>query len=114
MRHVDADPLPEGTRDGVRGVDPAVGVEHILGDVFGVDAVDGIAHVLPGGDNERERQQEAHCDRVVESEDGRVDGDVTDLDEALEASEHVQHGAAPSCSVPDKSDLAMCQPCSDQ
>jgi hypothetical protein len=30
MGHVEADPLPEGTGDGVGGVDPAVRVQHVL------------------------------------------------------------------------------------
>ena len=32
-------PLPESAGNGVGGVYPAVGVQHILGDVLGVDAV---------------------------------------------------------------------------
>ncbi len=34
VRHVKAYPLPEGAGDGVGGVDPAVGVEHLFGDVL--------------------------------------------------------------------------------
>ncbi len=89
--HVDAYPLPEGTGYGVGGVDPAVRVEHVLWDLLGVDAVDGIAHVLTGGDNQGEGNQEADCHRVVHPEDRRVYRDMADLDEALEASEHIQH-----------------------
>ena len=32
VRHVETNPLPEGTGDGVGGVDPAVGVDNILGE----------------------------------------------------------------------------------
>ena len=45
--HVYPDALPEGAGDGVRGVDPAVRVQHVLGDVLGVDTVDGVTHILP-------------------------------------------------------------------
>ena len=38
MRSV-TNPLPESAGYGVGGVYPAVGVQHILGDVLGVDAV---------------------------------------------------------------------------
>ena len=31
VRHVETNPLPEGTGDGVGGVDPAVRVQHVLG-----------------------------------------------------------------------------------
>ncbi len=50
--HINSYPLPEGTGNGVGGVDPTVSVEHILGDLLCVNAVDGISHILPGGDNE--------------------------------------------------------------
>jgi hypothetical protein len=30
MGDIEPDPLPEGTGDGVSGVDPAVGVQHVL------------------------------------------------------------------------------------
>jgi len=30
MSHIDPDPFPEGTRDRVGGVDPAVRVQHVL------------------------------------------------------------------------------------
>lgn len=45
----DARLLIEVVLDGVGGVNPAVGVEHILGDVLGVYAIDRIANVLPSG-----------------------------------------------------------------
>ena len=47
MGHVDPDPLPEGAGDGVGRVDPAVRVQHILGDVLGVNTVNGVTNILP-------------------------------------------------------------------
>ena len=47
--HVDTDPLPEGAGDRVRGVDPAVRVQHVLRNVLSVNTVDGVAHILPVG-----------------------------------------------------------------
>ena len=91
MGHVYPYPLPECTGDSVRGVDPAVCVQHILGDVFCVDAVYGVAHILPCGDDEREGQQAHHREGVVQPEDGAVDVHVADLYQVLEATEYVQH-----------------------
>ena len=44
--HVHAHPLPVGGAEGVGGVDPAVGVEHLLGHVARVHAHYRRAHVL--------------------------------------------------------------------
>ena len=46
MGDVNANPFPEGTGNGVRRVDPAVGVEHILRDVLCVNTVNGVANIL--------------------------------------------------------------------
>lgn len=92
MGHLEPDLLEVGTVDRVGGVDPAVGVEDVLGDILGVDAVDGVPDVLSRRHNEAEREQDHHRDAVVQPEDGRVDVDVADFDEVLEASEYVQHG----------------------
>ena len=43
-----------------------------LGDILGVDAVDGVADVLPGGDEEREGETGHDCDGVVQPEDTAV------------------------------------------
>ena len=91
MRHVDADSFPESTGDGVGGVNPAVSVEHIFGNVLGVNTVDGVAHVLPGGDNEREGQQTHDGKGVVQPEDSAVNMHMADLDQVFEAAEHVYH-----------------------
>lgn len=45
----DARLLIEVVLDGVGRVNPAVGVQNILGDVLGVHAIDWIANVLPSG-----------------------------------------------------------------
>lgn len=91
VSHIYAYPLPESAGDRVRGVDPAIRVEHVLWYVLGVHAVDGVAHVLPGGDDERERQQAHDREGVVQPEDGAVNVHVADLDEVLEPAEDVQH-----------------------
>ena len=39
MGHINPNPLPECAGYRVGGVDPAVRVQHVLGDVFGVDTV---------------------------------------------------------------------------
>ncbi len=89
--HINAYPLPEGTGNGVGGVDPAVGVEHILWYVLGVDTIDGVAHILSCGHNEGESQQAHHRESVVQPEDGGVNVDVANLDKVLEPSKDVQH-----------------------
>ena len=61
-------PLPEGAGDGVGGVDPAVGVQHVLGNVLRVHAVYGVADVLPRGHDQAEGQEEGDRGAVVESE----------------------------------------------
>jgi len=92
MRDFEADLLEVGAVDGVGRVDPAVGVEDVLGDILGVDAVDGVADVLSRRHDETERQQNHHRDAVVQPEDGRVYVDVADFDEILQTPEYVQHG----------------------
>jgi hypothetical protein len=73
-------------------MDPAIGVKDVLGDILGVDAVDGVADVLSRRHDETERQQNHHRDAVVQPEDGRVYVDVADFDEILQTPEYVQHG----------------------
>lgn len=72
-------------------MDPAVGVEHILGYVLGVDAVNGISDVLSSRHYQTERDQYDDGDGIVESEDSRVDVDIVDFDQVLESPKHVQH-----------------------
>ena len=90
MRSV-TNPFPESAGYGVGGVYPAVGVQHILGDVLGVNTIDGVTHILPRRHNQAEGQHKGHGDAVVQAKDGRVDSHVTDFGEAFEAPEYVQH-----------------------
>ncbi len=46
VRHVEPDPLPEGTWNRVGRVDPAEGVQDLFRDVLGMNAIDGVAHIL--------------------------------------------------------------------
>lgn len=47
--------LPKSAGNCVSGMNPTVGVEHIFRYVLGVNAVNGITHILSGRYNERER-----------------------------------------------------------
>ena len=62
-----------------------------LRNVLGVDAVNGVANVLPRRHDEREGEQAHHREGVVQPEYRAVDVDVADLDQVLEAAEDVQH-----------------------
>lgn len=94
IRHLAADLLLEEALQRVRGMDPAVRVQHILRYVFRVHTVYRIAHVLASGHDQREGHEHHDRDRIVQPEHGRVYGNVTDFDEVLEAPENVQHVAA--------------------
>jgi len=87
-----ADVEREGPRDGVGGVDPTVQVEDIVRHVVGVNAVYGVADVLPGRHDHREGEQDHRANTPVEAEHGGVDVDVADLDQRLESDEYVEHG----------------------
>ena len=89
--HVHTDPLPEGTFHRVRGMNPAVSVEHVLWYIFRVNTIDGVADVLARGHDQAERDQHHNCERVMEAKHGRIYVDVADLYEILEAAENVQH-----------------------
>ena len=86
MGHVNTNPLPEGAGYCVGGVDPAVSVQHVLGDVLGVDTVDRVPDVLPGGDDQREGEEEGDGGGVVQAEDAGVRGDSVLLDKALQTT----------------------------
>ena len=85
--------LLERRPDRVRGMDPTVSVEDVLGDILGVDAVDGVADVLPSGDDQAESDEDHDGDAVVEPEDGRVDVNVADFDQVFETAEDVEHSS---------------------
>ena len=99
MGHVNTDPLPEGAGYCVGGVDPAVSVQHVLGDVFGVDTVDRVPDVLPGGDDQREGEEEGDGGAVVKPEYAGVDGDVVRFDQTFQSSEYFQHCPSPTSSL---------------
>ena len=71
---------------------PAVGVQHILGDVLGVNAVYRIPNVLPGRHDQGEGEEEGDCGAIVEPENARVYSGVVGLDKPLESSEYLEHG----------------------
>lgn len=75
----------------VRAVYPAVSVQNVLGQVLAVYAVDGIADVLAGRDDQGERYQQDHSQAVMQAEDGAVDVDVRDFYETLQTAKYVQH-----------------------
>ena len=99
VSHVNTNPLPECAGDGVGGVDPAVSVQDVLGNVFGVNTVYGVAHVLPGGDDEGEGEQEGHGGPVVEPKYTGVDSDVVRLHQTFQSAEYFQHGPSPTLSL---------------
>ncbi|GIY95721.1 hypothetical protein CEXT_490971 [Caerostris extrusa] len=83
--------LGVGRRYGEGGVYPAVCVDDVGGNVTTVDAVDGITHILLGGDHDAEGQQHQDGERVVQSEHFIVDVGSGYLHEALEAPKDIQH-----------------------
>ena len=91
MGHIDTNPLPECAGYRVGGVDPAVRVQHVLGNVFGVDTVYGVANILSGRHYQGECEEEGHCGSVVEAEYAGVDGDVVRLHQTFQSSEYFQH-----------------------
>ena len=58
-----------------------------LRNVLGVDAVDGVPDVLPGGNEEGECQTGHDCDGVVEPEDTAVYLDVREFYQTLQSSQ---------------------------
>lgn len=75
----------------IRAVYPAVSVQDVFGQILTVYAVDGIADVLAGCDDQRERYQQDHSQAVMQAEDGAVDMDVRDFYETLQTTKYVQH-----------------------
>jgi len=82
VSHIKTNPFPEGTGDGVCGVDPAIGVENILWNVFGVYAVYWVADILFGRHNEGEGEHAGGGHAVVQSEHPAVDVNVGDMKES--------------------------------
>lgn len=95
--HFRALPLPVRRGDRVRAVYPAIRVQDVLGQVFAVYAVDGIADILASGDDQGERYQYDHGKTVMHAEDGAVDVNMRDLYKALQTAEYVQHLGTERC-----------------
>lgn len=77
--HLDADPLVESASHRVRGMNPAVGVQHVFGNVFRVNAIDRITDVLSGRHDQTERDQDQNRYRIMQAEHWRIDVNVGDL-----------------------------------
>lgn len=90
-RNLETLSFPVSRCDRVRAVDPAIRVQHVLGQILTVNAIDRIANVLPGSDDQRERDEKDDRETVVQPEHSCVDVHVRDLDQAFQASEYVQH-----------------------
>ena len=56
-----------------------------------MDTVDGVPHVLPGGDEEGEGEAGHDGDGVVEPEDAAVYLDVGELYQTLQSPQKIQH-----------------------
>ena len=56
-----------------------------------MDAVDGVAHILLGGDDEAEGEHAGGGDAVVQPEDPAVDVAVGDVQETPQLPEDLQH-----------------------
>ena len=56
-----------------------------------MDAVDGVSHILLGGDNQAEGEHAGGGDAVVQPEDPAVDVAVGDVQEAPQLPEYLQH-----------------------
>lgn len=80
MRHIDPNPLPKGTGNRICGMDPAIRVQNVFWNVLGVDAIDRVAHILSGGDDQGKCQQTHDSECVVQTEDGAVDVHMADFD----------------------------------
>ena len=89
MCHIKTNPLPEGTRYGIGGVDPAVSIENILWDILGVDAVYGVTNVMFGRHNQTEGKHEGGGDTVMEAEHPAVYVNVAHVEEPTELTKNL-------------------------
>ena len=89
--YIESYALPKGTRDSVGGVYPTIGIEDVLRNVFGMDAVDGVAHVLLGRHDEGEGEHDGRRHTVVEAEHPRVYVHVGDTQQPAKLAKDVQH-----------------------
>ena len=72
MCHIKAYAFPERTGDGIRRMDPTERIEYVLWNVFGVDAVDGITHILFGRNYEGECEHAGRRHTIVKTKHPRV------------------------------------------
>ena len=66
-------------------------VDNYLRNIFGVNAVYWIAHILFGGYNERKGEHAGGGDAVVESEDPAINMNMRDVQESTQFSKYLQH-----------------------
>ena len=66
-------------------------VDNYLWNIFGVNAVYWIAHVLLGRHNEREGKHAGGGDAVVKSEDPAVNMNMGDVEQTTQLAEYLQH-----------------------
>lgn len=78
--------------DRVSRMDPAERVQNVLRYVFRMYTINGIPNILSSRDNQTERNQYEHRDRIMQPEYRRIYVDMADFDESLETAEDVQHG----------------------
>ena len=60
--------FPERTGNGIRRMDPTERVQYVLRNVFGMNAVDGITHILFGRNYEGECEHASGGHTVVKTE----------------------------------------------
>lgn len=91
VRYFNSDLLIKEALQRVGGVDPTISIEYVFRYILGVDTVNGVSDILPGGDDETEGDEDDHGDGVMQPEDRGVNVDVADFDQVLQATEYVQH-----------------------
>ena len=72
-------------------MDPAIEIEDVIRHIVGVDAVNGVAHILTSGDDHRKGEEDHRADAPVQSEHGAIDVNMADLNQGLESEEYIEH-----------------------
>ena len=108
VRHLQPNVGEDSVRDGEGGVDPAVGVHHVLGDVRVHYTVDRVSNILPAGDQEAAGDQDHHgglankniiisisssrsAHLIVKTEDVVVDADFIYLEKIFNWFKDIKH-----------------------
>jgi len=91
LDHVFADAAAETVGNGERRVYPTVRVHDVERHIVD-DAIDRVADVLAGRDQQRERHEDDDGHLVVQPEYVVVDAHAVDLQQPLDGAEHVEHG----------------------